>query len=334
MTAPTVIAVMSEDLFAQFFAGSDVERLHSCAARLGGVFVRADRMPEQQHRREVRVMITSWGIQPFDAAVLDTLPKLQLVAHTGASIKAFATATLFDRGILIAQAGQGMARSVAEVSLTFTLGLLHRLPELHNAVRDGHGWYVPEAVGTQREILGTRIAVIGASRTGRAYLEMIRALGAAPLLVDPTLSAAMADGLGAELVGLDEALQCAQIVAVHAPTLPATHHLIGRRELALMPDGAGLVNTARSWLVDESALLDELSTGRISAALDVFDEEPFRADSPFRSLTNVLLTPHRAAGTREGRLRQGQIVTDEVVRFVAGGALAHAISREQLSGMA
>ena len=332
-SAPTVVAVVSEELFAEFFSVEDAERLRALAARLGGGLVRVDRLVDAE-LADARIVVTSWGVGPFDAAVLASLPKLELVAHTGATIKPFATDELFDRGILVTQAGAGMARPVAEVSLTFTLALLHRVPEMHNALRAGDGWYDADAVGVQREILGTPITVIGASRTGRAYLELVRALGAEPLLVDPTIDAEAAAELGAELVPLDEAVQRAQIVAVHAPTLPETHHLIGRRELALMRDGAGLVNTARSWLVDEGALIDELRQGRISAAIDVFDEEPFAADSPFRALPGVLVTPHRAAGTNQGRLRQGRIVVDEIEAFADGRVLAHAVDRDQLSSMA
>ncbi|MDF2508182.1 MAG: 3-phosphoglycerate dehydrogenase [Microbacterium sp.] len=331
--APAVVAVVSAELFAEFFSGEDAERLRVVAERLGGSFARVDRLSDAA-LAEARIVITSWGVGPFDAAVLASLPKLELIAHTGATIKPFATDALFDRGVVVTQAGAGMARPVAEVSLAFTLALLHRMPEMHNALRAGGGWYDAEAVGVQREILDTPIAVIGASRTGRAYLELIRALGAEPLLVDPTIDEAAAEALGAELVPLDEALQRAEIVAVHAPTLPETHHLIGRRELALMRDGAGLVNTARSWLVDEAALIEELRRGRLSAAIDVFDEEPFAADSPFRTLPGVLVTPHRAAGTSQGRRRQGRIVVDEVEAFAQGHALAHAVDRDQLSSMA
>lgn len=333
MSAPRIVAVVSAELFTEFFAEADTARLAALAAHLGGSFVRVDRLADAV-LDEARVVITSWGIGPFDAATLSALPRLELVAHTGASLKAFVTDELFDRGVVVTQAGAGMARPVAEVSLTFTLALLHRVPEMHNALRDGEGWYDAESAGVQHEILGAPIAVIGASRTGRAYLALIRALGAEPLLVDPTLDPVTAAELGAELVSLDEALRRAQIVAVHAPTLPETHHLIGRRELALMRDGAGLVNTARSWLVDEQALIEELRTGRLSAAIDVFDEEPFAADSPFRSLSGVLVTPHRAAGTAEGRRRQGRIVVDEIAAFADGRPLAHTIDRDQLSSMA
>lgn len=330
-SVPVVVAVVPEALFAEFFSPADAERLGAAAERLGGSFVRVDSLTDAP-LDAVRVVITSWGIGPFDAAVLSSLPALELVAHTGASVKAFATEELFDRGVRVTQAGAGMARSVAEVSLAFTLALLHRVPEMHNGLRDG-GWYDP-AVGAQHEILDAPIAVIGASRTGRAYLELIRAVGARPLLVDPTLDQAAASALGADLVALDDALTVARIVAVHAPTLPETHHLIGRRELALMPDGAGLVNTARSWLVDEGALVDEVRAGRLSAAVDVFDEEPFGPEHPLRSLPGALLTPHRAAGTNEGRLRQGRIVADELSALAAGDPLAHAIDRAHLASMA
>lgn len=332
MSAPVIVAAVWEELFGEFFSADDAGRLRDLAHALGGSFVRVDRLADAE-TSAARVVITSWGAVPFDAAVLQTLPQLQIVAHTGATIKPFATEELFDHGIRVTQAGAGMARSVAEVSLTFTLALLHRVPELHNGLRAG-GWWDPSRSGVQHEILDAPIAVIGASRTGRAYLELIRVLGAQPLLVDPTLDAEAAHALGAELVGLDEAMRRARIVAVHAPTLPETHHLIGRRELALMPDGAGLVNTARSWLVDEAALTDEVRSGRLSAAVDVFDEEPLAGDSPLRAIAGMLLTPHRAAGTREGRLRQGRIVADEIAAFAGGSPLEHEVDRSMLSTMA
>lgn len=355
VNAPTVVAAVSESLMAEFFSAEYFERLVRVAQMLAGevgdavgagggtagvagsraatsdAFLRVDRLSDAGDLSAVRAVITSWGAEPFDAYLLEALPALELVAHTGASIRPFVTDALWERGVLVTQAGAAMARPVAEVSLAFTLALLHRIPQMHDALRRGAGWWQPS--GVQHEILDAPIAVIGASRTGRSYLDLIRALGARPLLVDPTLSAADATRLGAELRSLDDALSTARITAVHAPSLPETHHLIGGRELALMPDGAGLVNTARSWLVDETALLAELATGRLSAAIDVFDEEPLPPDSPFRIASGVLLTPHRAAGTHEGRLRQGRIITDELEAFAAGRSLQHSIGPDQLAVM-
>jgi len=333
MTGPVVLAVVSEQLWAEFFSAQDEARVRAAAGALGGGLLRVDRIADAPDTASVRVLITSWGVDRIDGPVLARFPRLELVAHTGATVKPYVSDELFDRGVVVTQAGAGMARAVGEVSLAFTLALLHRIPQLYDGLRAPGGWYDADAAGVQHEILGAPIAVIGASRTGRAYLALIRALGARPLLVDPTIDAAAAADLGAELVELDEALGRALVVAVHAPTLPETRHLIGARELALMPDGASLVNTARSWVVDERALLAEVRRGRIAAALDVFDEEPLPADSPLRGLPNLLLTPHRAAGTREGRLSQGRIVADEIEAFAAGRPLGHTVTRAQLSTM-
>lgn len=326
-----MVAAVGTELMTEFFDPADVERLRTAARALGGDFARADALADVP-LGEARIVVTSWGAPAFTSGLLDGMPHLRLVAHTGASVKAFVTDELFDRGIRVTQAGLAMARPVAEVSLTFTLALLHRVVGMDHALHTPHGWYDP-AVGAQHQILDAPIAVVGASRTGRAYLQLISALGARPLLVDPTVDAAVAAQLGAEKVELDEALQRARIVALHAPTVPETHHLIGARELALMPDGAGLVNTARSWLVDGAALEAELRRGRISAALDVFDAEPLASDSALRGMPHVLLTPHRAAGTVEGRLHQGRLVADEVEAFAAGHPLQHEVTRERLAVM-
>lgn len=268
------------------------------------------------------VLVTGWGVPVLDAAMLDRAPDLRLVAHIGASVKFFVTDAVFARGIRVTQAGQAMARPVAEVALAFTLSLLHQLPRFDHALHAGAEWTVASQAPPRHEILGCPIGVVGASRTGRAYIELAEALGAQVAVSDPYFDGG---------VPLDELLATSRIVALHAPVLPETRHLIGARELALLPDGAGLVNTARSWLVDEQALLAELRTGRIDAAIDVFDSEPLPVDHELRGLPNVLLTPHQAAGTVEGRVRQGSIVLAEVERYRSGQPLRHEVTPEMLS---
>ncbi|GAB1511305.1 hydroxyacid dehydrogenase [Actinophytocola sp. KF-1] len=268
------------------------------------------------------VLVTGWGVPVLDAELLDRAPDLRLVAHIGASVKFFVTDALFARGVRVTQAGQAMARPVAEVALAFTLSLLHRLPRFDHALHAGAEWAVASRAPARHEVLGCPIGVVGASRTGRAYMELAMALGARVSVSDPYFPGG---------VPLDELLATSRIVALHAPVLPETRHLLGARELALMPDGAGLVNTARSWLVDEDALLAELRTGRLDAAIDVFDSEPLPVGHELRTLPNVLLTPHQAAGTVEGRVRQGTIVLDEIERYRSGQPLRHEVTSEMLA---
>lgn len=334
MTASVLVAVRRE-LRAEFFDDAARERLDAVAAELGGECAWLDGgVAADRDWPGVRALVTSWGQSPLDAALLDRLPALQVVAHVGATVRPFATAEVYARGIQITQAGQAMARPVAEVALTFTLALLHQVPRFDHALTAGAPWEQAEDVPPRHELSGSVIGVVGASRTGRAYLGLLTALGAEVLVSDPYLNDAEAEQLGVQRVELDDLISRSRIVALHAPSLPETHHLIDARRLALMPDGAGLVNTARSWLVDEAALITELRTGRIDAALDVFDHEPLPVDHPLRGLPNVLLTPHHAAGTVEGRLRQGGIVLDELERAARGEPLRHTVTPDDLERVA
>ena len=327
---PVLLAVVPEALSREFFDEASRALLRDAAVALGGPApFRVESFPGDADLDGVRVLITSWGFPRLETELLDRMPSLGLVAHTGASIRSFVTDEVFARGIRVTQAGQAMAPAVAEVSLAFTLTLLHRIHRMDHAMHEGT-WPDATGFGTQHELGGSLITVVGASRTGRAYLSLLRALEARPLIVDPTLDPGDASRLGAELVPLDEGLERARIVALHAPSLPTTRHLLETRELALMQDGAGLVNTSRSWLVDEQALLAEVRSGRLDAAIDVFDEEPLPPGSDFRRLPNVLTTPHRAAGTYEGRLRQGRIVAEEIQAWLRGSPLAHAVEPYQL----
>lgn len=277
------------------------------------------------------VVVTGWGCAPLTARVLDAAPRLRLLAHTGASVKPFVTPESFARGVRVTQAGDAMAYAVGEQALALTLALLHQVHRFDHALRTGADWSAAKSAPPRRELRGAVVGVVGASRTGRAYLRLVRALGARVLVTDPYLSAAEARELGATLVGLDDLLRSARVVSLHAPVLPATVGLLGARELALLPAGALLVNTARSALVDSDALLAALRAGRIDAALDVFDEEPLPVDHPLRRLPNVLLTPHEAAGTVESRRRAGQIVIDEIDRFGRGEPLRHEVRPELLA---
>jgi len=123
---------------------------------------------------------------------------------------------------------------------------------------------------------------------------------------------------GTELVGLDELCARSTVVSVHAPELPATYRMIGARQLAAMPDGATLINTARGSLVDEEALLSHLRTGRLNAVLDVTDPEPLPETSVLHTLQNVSLTPHIAGSLNTETHRLTDRAIDELERLARG----------------
>jgi len=178
------------------------------------------------------------------------------------------------------------------------------------------------------------IGIVGAGYVGLKVIHLLQAFGSTVLVFDPTVSPARAADLGVELRSLDDLLSSSDIVSLHAPVLPVTRGMIGAAQLARLRDGALFINSARAALVDEADLLSELQSGRINAALDVFETEPLPPDSPFRSLPNVILSPHAAGHTSDTYLRQGMAMVEEVGQYLRGEPLTYEVSAEMLPTMA
>src|SRR5690606_19970999 len=176
--------------------------------------------------------------------------------------------------------------------------------------------------------------VVGAGYTGRQVIQILHAMQAEVWVYDPYMPPERAQALGVHQVDLDTLFAECPIVTLQAPPTQETYRMVGKQQLRLLQDGAVFINTARSYLVDQAALLDELRTGRFQAALDVFDQEPLPEDSPFRQLDNVIITPHVAGASRQARLRQGKSIVEELGRFFAGEALHYPVTLEMLDIMA
>jgi phosphoglycerate dehydrogenase-like enzyme len=220
------------------------------------------------------------------------------------------------------------------MTLLLILLALRRVHQHDRLLKAGAAWEATKPLGVGRELAGSRIGVVGAGYTGRCVIKLLQALQAEVWVADPYMDAERATALGVHKVELPVLLTHCPVVTLQAPPTAETHHMIGARELALLQDGAILVNTARSHLVNQTALLNELRSGRIQAALDVFDEEPLPVDSPFRPLENVILTPHIAGASRQARRRQGQTIVEELQRFLAGEPLRYQVTQAMLATMA
>lgn len=277
----------------------------------------------------VHVAVTAWGFPTLDAARLADAPELRFVMHAASSLRAVTSDDFWAAGIPISQAGAAMAPAVAELSLAFTMSLLRRTQRTDHALRSGGDWWEAREVPRAREIRGSRIGVIGASRTGRQYIDLVTALGADVTVYDPYLPAG--DPLHAIQRGLHDLLRECEVLALHAPATPETRGMLGAAELSLLRDGALVVNTARAELLDADALYAEVASGRLDAALDVFEIEPL--DDRWRALPNALVTPHLGGATVESRRRAGLIVVDEIRRFLAGRPLQYALTRTDVERM-
>ena len=325
---------MRPALFEQLFADEQQRRLRALGE--------ATLQPHDDNLDEARlaqlisgrdIVITSWGTPTFSDSVLAAADRLQLIAHSAGTIKRLLPPAVFAEGRRVTHAAEAMAIPVAETTLLLILLCLRRFHQIDRVFKES-GWAAARALGPGRELEGARIGVIGAGHTGRQVIAKLRALGAVLWLYDPYVGERKAAELGARKVGLERLLRECPLVSLQAPSTPETYRMLGAEQFSWLQDGAVFINTARTHPIDEAALLAELQSGRISAALDVFEQEPLPDDSPFRRLDNVIISPHIAAVTEQAYRRQGRIVTDEVARYLSVGELRYEVTRDMLDRMA
>ncbi|GAB2499646.1 hydroxyacid dehydrogenase [Promicromonospora xylanilytica] len=310
-------------------------------ARLGDpVRVTAYDTPEAKERlADVEVLLTSWGAPRVTPEVLDLAPNLRAVLHCAGTVRPLVSDAVWDRGLLVTNAVAENALPVAEFTVAAIFMAGKKAPFLASLARtrrDDWSYLGEQAVLSNRDRV---IGIVGFSRTGRQVVARLTVPGSGPetreiLVADPFADAADVAAAGARLVPLDELLAASDIVSLHAPELPSTRKLIGARELALMPDGATLINTARGAVVDTAALEHECAGGRIYAMLDVTEPEPLPASSVLYDLPNVMITPHIAGSLGTETRRMTAAALDELERYTRGDAPRSAVTRADMEFVA
>jgi D-3-phosphoglycerate dehydrogenase / 2-oxoglutarate reductase len=224
---------------------------------------------------------------------LARLPALKIVASCSVGYDHVAYEEAERRGVWVCNVPDYCVVEVADHSLALLLGLLRGIVELDRSVRAGAWDWT--AAGDLRRIHGTRLGVIGFGRIGRALAERASAVGFDVWATDPAVSPEAIAAAGAKAASLDELLESCEAFSLHLPLTPETKGLIGARELARMPRGSVLVDTARAEVVDLDALLKALKSGHLAgAALDVLPFEPPTRERPAPSAPRLVVTPHAA----------------------------------------
>jgi phosphoglycerate dehydrogenase-like enzyme len=272
--------------------------------------------------------ITGWGTPLLTASMLADAHKLKIITHAAGTVKFVITDAVWDKNIVVTSSAAAIAVDVAETTLGLMIVSMKRIWQLVPFTRSG-GFYGAEREQSH-EMNGKTIGIIGASHVGRRVIELLASFNVKIQLYDPYMSEEQALRLGAIKVDLNTLLKTSDIVSLHAPSTAETQQMLNAQNLPLLKDGAILINTSRGALIDEPALVKELETGRIMACLDVFDPEPPVADSPFRKLNNVILTPH-IAGCINNCSRLGTYAANEMFRFFVGKPLVYQVTREMLS---
>lgn len=282
-------------------------------------------------------LVTGWGASPpLTAEVFEAADKLQIIAHSAGSVKHMLSVGvveqyLIPRNIVTFSASGAIADNVAESAVGMLIMTCRRWVDHILHTRQSDGWKDPHIFWNGQFLLGSTLGVISASQVGRKVIELLRPWDLTILLYDPYVTDQQAQQLGVEKVELDELFRRSDHVTIHAPSTPETDKMIGSEQLALLRDGATIVNTARGSVIDEDALIAEVRTGRISVCLDVTDPEPPAADSPLRKLKNVYLTPHVAGGGYYGFHNIGETTRQALADYFAGRPVQGAVNYSRLA---
>jgi D-3-phosphoglycerate dehydrogenase len=241
--------------------------------------------------------------------VIAAAPRLRIVACHGSGVDSVDMAAATEHGVVVTNAGPANAASVAEYTFALLLALLRKVPSADSGMRSG-GWRRDRQIGISLE--GKAIGVVGFGQIGRRVARIALGFGMRVLVADPR--AEVPDGM--THASLDSLLREADIVTLHARLTPETAGMID--PWAMRP-GSVLVNTARGEIVRESALIDALRANHLAgAALDTYMQEPLPADSPLRSMENVVLSPHVSAQTREAMAAMGLTAAEAILDVLAG----------------
>ena len=259
------------------------------------------------------VFATVAGVEPYTERVFQAAPDLRVVARYGVGYDMIDVAAATRHGVVIAMAFGTNQEAVADCTLALMTALVRNIVTNHLRMKSG-GWRAAMSPGLWRSTVG----IIGLGRIGKAVARRCRGFDMEILAYDPVQDSEFARQHGVSYVPLEQLLRRSDIVSVHAPHTPQTDNMINRDTLALMKPGAFLINTARGGLVEEGALYEALTTGRLAGAgLDVFKVEP-PVGSPLLKLDNVILSPHIAGSDLPTEVRVADRCIDSIAALARG----------------
>jgi gluconate 2-dehydrogenase len=259
-------------------------------------------------------------VDRVDAQLLSRCPKLKAVCNIAVGFNNIDLGACSAAGVMATNTPGVLDDSTADFTWALILSTARRVVESDAHLRAGQwkGWYLKQFLGV--DVHHATLGILGFGRIGRRVAR--RALGFDMTVLYHDAQKADADterACNAAYVSMDELLSRADILSIHVPYAPATHHLVGARELGLMKPGAILIHAARGGVVDDAALVEALKSGRLAGAgLDVFENEP-SLNPAFLTLKNVVLTPHIASSSAATRYAMAMLAAQNLVAALTTG---------------
>jgi D-3-phosphoglycerate dehydrogenase len=252
-------------------------------------------------------------LAPIPARVVERLERCRVIVRVGVGYDTVDVDAARAHGITVCNVPDYCTDEVADHAMALTLALTRAIPFLDRAVR--LETWKPALPYPIHSFENLTFGVVGFGRIGRTAIQRARAFEYRLAACDPYVDPDVFSEEGVARMDIDTLTACADILSLHCPLTPETDHLFDASRIAKMKSGAILINTARGAIVDNLALAEALSTGRLAAAgIDVFEEEPLPPDHPLLACSNALLTPHYAWNSTESEHRLHRRAAEEVAR--------------------
>jgi D-3-phosphoglycerate dehydrogenase len=258
------------------------------------------------------------------AEVFAAAPLLRVVGRAGVGVDNVDVDAATEHGVIVMNTPSGNTVATAELTFAHILCSARPLPQAAASMQAGQ-WDRKSFAGF--ELFRKTLGIVGLGRIGGEVAKRAQAFGMRVLAYDPYLAPSRAKAMQVEAVTFDELLAQADAISVHMPLTEDTRHMIGEAAFGKMKKGVRIFNCARGGIIDEGALLGALKSGRVAGAgMDVFEEEPLPADSEFRRLPGVVLTPHLGASTAEAQDAVGVEIAEQIADVLNGGIVRNAVN--------
>jgi len=289
----------------------------------------------RQRLGAAEALITTWDSPCFDDDLGRLAPKLRVIAHCGGEVKSRFSRSLFRR-LTITNAPAPMARATAELGAALLMYCARNVDFYRAQLRRGSNRIYEQVhlQGGSESIVGREVAMIGFGRIGRALVDLMRGFDLKWLVHDPYAPRSLSKQYPVRFLGLPALLPKAHLLVLTAALTDETEGLLSRQNLALLPDGATVINIARGGLIDIEALRREVTRGRLRCALDVTDpREPLPVGDSFRKLPGAIVTPHIAGSGRRVREEIARVVIDDLQSFFSGKSVRNRVRTSMLHRM-
>ena len=262
--------------------------------------------------------------------IVEAATKLKVVGRAGIGLDNVDIPAASQKGIVVMNAPDGNATTAAEHAISMMMSLARNIPQATGSMKAGK-WEKKSFMG--REVTGKTLGIVGIGRIGSIVCNRAQGLKMKVIAFDPFMPLDLVEKLGVELVELNELAQRADFISVHTPLTKGTHHLLSTEFFANMKKDAMFIDCARGGVLDEQALYDALSEGRIAgAALDVFEKEPTTLEgTPLLGLKNFICTPHLGASTSEAQENVASAIAEQVADYLLKGAVRNAVNVPSVS---